>query len=401
MTENQVELKTSKKSKGNQIAIILAVILLCVLLVPPIWKKINQPQASKNEVLEQSESLQDKNNLTFATEKASISTIVEKVAPSVVSIATKSEVESLFGAIAQSGAGTGIILSKDGYVLTNKHVVQSSNSTTIVTSDGRTHSDVKLVGTDPLNDLAFLKINGVDDLSPIEIGTSQTLKVGQPVIAIGNALGQFQNTVTSGIISGISRNIQASGGLGTQASVLTDLIQTDAAINSGNSGGPLVNAGGQLIGINTAVTQDAQGIGFAIPIGAAKGLIKQLGVSGELKRSYLGINYISITPEVVDHYKLKVKKGAYVAETKNIDKESPAAKAGIQAGDIITQINDDMIVGDHGSLGTLTAEFAPGDKVNLTVIRGDKTKVLEVEFAAYKASAIRPSSSMIQLPLMD
>lgn len=379
---------SKRRSLDNRIAIIAAVLLLMVLLVPPIWKKLSQPELTKNEVLQQSEALQDKNDLTFATEKASISTVVERVSPSVVSIATESEVQSLFGVVAQSGAGTGIVLSKDGYVLTNKHVVSSSSSIAVVTSDGKTHSDVKLVGLDPLNDLAFLKINGVDNLKPIEIGTSQSLKVGQPVIAIGNALGQFQNTVTSGIISGISRNIQASGGLGTQASVLTDLIQTDAAINSGNSGGPLVNAGGQLIGINTAVTQDAQGIGFAIPIGAAKGLIKQLGVTDNLERSYLGVNYISITPEVADHYQLKITKGAYIPKAANIDKDSPAARAGIEAGDIITQINENMIVGANGTLGTLIAEFAPGDKVNMTLVRGDKTKVVEVEFGAYKAPRI-------------
>ena len=173
------------------------------------------------------------------------------------------------GSSVQQGAGSGIILSKDGYILTNKHVVSGAKAVVVALANGETYDDVEILFLDPMNDLAFLKISNVNNLTPIEIGDSKTIKVGQPVLAIGNALGEYQNTVTDGIISGVGRNIVAQGGNGygaVRSEGLSDLIQTNAAINSGNSGGPLVNAGGQLIGINTAVAQNAHGIGFAIQL---------------------------------------------------------------------------------------------------------------------------------------
>lgn len=378
--------RKSPRAKIFSLPTILAILALLLILVPAIIKKASDSKIEPSgDILSGSQAIQDKNTATFKEGSSSIEAVVKQVSPSVVSITTTEEVDSFFGRQVSSGAGTGIILSKDGYVLTNRHVVGKNKSIVIVAHDGTQYDSVRLVASDPLNDLAFLKIDGVSDLSPAEIGNSQTVKVGQPVLAIGNALGLYQNSVTSGIISGASRSVTAYSGtsLGSQAEVLSDMIQTDAAINSGNSGGPLVNAGGQVIGVNTAVTRGANGIGFAIPIGAAKGLIKQLGKTDKVERGYLGVNYLPVTPEIAKKYDLKVKQGAYIPEDKNVLVDSPAAKAGMKRGDVITKINDDVI-GEMGGLGTLISEYAPGEKVLVSLLRDGKVKVVEVELAAYR-----------------
>ncbi|MBC7746899.1 trypsin-like peptidase domain-containing protein, partial [Pedobacter sp.] len=196
-----------------------------------------------------------------------ITEVAKTVSPSVVSITTQSVTATgLFGPTALEGAGTGIIVSSDGYILTNKHVIPDGvSAVSVVLPNGKTYEEVTVVGRDPLNDIAFLKINDVTDLIAAKLGDSSTIEVGQKVVAIGNALGQFQTTVTSGIISGTSRPVTASDGTSTGIEQLEYLFQTDAAINPGNSGGPLVNLNGEVIGINTAVAEGAQGIGFAIP----------------------------------------------------------------------------------------------------------------------------------------
>lgn len=323
-------------------------------------------------------------NKIVTQEEEDIASVASRVAPSVVSIVTKAEAASFYGVQTQEGAGTGIIVSSDGYVLTNKHVVQDSQSVSVVTSDGVTHADVKVVGTDPLNDVAFLKINGVSNLKPAELGDSSSIRIGQKVVAIGNSLGQYQNTVTSGIISGTGRPVsaQSSGGA---VETLTDLLQTDAAINPGNSGGPLTNLAGQVIGINTAIAEDAQGIGFSIPINATKGSLKSVLATGKVERAYVGVNYLSITPDVADKFKLPVRTGAYVfAEggRSAVVSGSPADKAGVKDKDIITKVND-IEVGDKGSVASLVGEYAPGDKVQLTILRDGKTMTVTVTLAKY------------------
>ncbi|HEU5121862.1 MAG TPA: trypsin-like peptidase domain-containing protein, partial [Candidatus Saccharimonadales bacterium] len=250
-------------------------------------------------------------------------------------------------------------------------------------ADGTTYENVHTIGSDPLNDIAFLKIEGVNDLPAVEIGDSSSVRVGQRVVAIGNSLGQYQNTVTSGIISGIGRPISAQSG--DTVENLTDLLQTDAAINPGNSGGPLLNLSGQVIGINTAIVEDAQGIGFAIPINATKGMLKGVLAGGDVKRAYLGVNFITITAEVAKHYNLSVKKGAYVHATRGaaVAAGSPAEKAGIRDGDIITEVGG-LEVGAKGSVSSLVAEYQPGDTIELTVLRDGKTMTLPVTLGAYQ-----------------
>jgi serine protease Do len=280
-----------------------------------------------------------------------------------------------------------MIVSPDGYILTNKHVAAGANKVTVVLPDGKSYDNVKVIGTDPLNDVAFLKINGVSGLPAITFGDSKTIRIGQTVVAIGNALGQYQNTVTSGIISGIGRPVVASsdGTASGDSETLTDLIQTDAAINSGNSGGPLLNLKGQVIGMNTAIAQDAQSVGFAIPISSTKGLLNHVIRTGKIERSYLGVQYVSLTPALKDQYKLSTDIGDYITADKgsSVQSNGPADKAGVKDGDVITAVNDNP-VGQGSSVSSLVSEYEPGQKITLTIVRGSKQLKLDVTLGVYQ-----------------
>ena len=264
-------------------------------------------------------------------------------------------------------------------------MIDGATTVNVILDDGTTYKDVEIVATDPLNDVAFLKINDVSDLKAATLGNSKTISVGQQVIAIGNALGQYQNTVTSGIVSGTGRSVTASDSTGYNTETLSDMIQTDAAINSGNSGGPLVNAAGEVIGINTATSSTAENMGFAIPISSVKGMLAQLIGDGKAERTYLGVYSVEITPEIAKAYDLPVSAGAYLYSSSNysaIIKDSPASKAGLKDKDIVTAINGEK-VGIAGSLASLIGEYKPGDTVQLTVVRGGKEIAVNVTLEGY------------------
>lgn len=323
-------------------------------------------------------------NLSRTATEETVTSVADKVSPSVVSIVTNTTQQSYFGAYSAQAAGTGIIVSSDGYILTNKHVVSDAKTVQVITADGTTYDGVSVLGTDPLNDVAFLKIKGVNNLPAVTLGDSSTVRVGQSVVAIGNALGQYQNTVTSGIISGLGRPVQAGDSTGGSTESLTDLFQTDASINPGNSGGPLLNMSGQVIGINTAVAQDAQGIGFSIPINATKGMLKNVLAGKGVQRAYIGVRYIEITPEVAKKYNLPVKQGAYVYTENStpIVSGSPAEKAGVKEKDIITKVGD-LTVGKNGGVSSMVGAYAPGDTISLTILRDGREQQLQVTLSAY------------------
>lgn len=323
-------------------------------------------------------------NKTQTAAEQTVTSVSDKVSPSVVSIVTNTTTRTYFGITEGQAAGTGIIVSSDGYILTNKHVVSGAKSVQVVTADGTTYENVSIIGTDPLNDVAYLKIKDAKDLTAASLGDSSTVRVGQSVVAIGNALGQYQNTVTSGIISGTGRPVEAGDSMGSATESLTDLFQTDAAINSGNSGGPLLNMSGQVIGINTAVAQDAQGIGFAIPINATKGTLKGVLAGKGIQRAYLGVRYIPLTPDIAKQYNLSVKQGAYVygENTVAVAKDGPADKAGIKEKDIITKING-LLVGKNGGVSSLVGAYAPGDAISVTILRDGKEQDLRVTLGTY------------------
>ncbi|OJU87549.1 hypothetical protein BGO17_00955 [Candidatus Saccharibacteria bacterium 49-20] len=323
-------------------------------------------------------------NQTVTDEESSIASVAEKVGPSVVSIVTQTRTNSYYGSTSGEAAGTGIIVSKNGYVMTNNHVLEGATSVSVVDSTGELYEDATIIGRDPLNDIAFIKIKSDKEFTAAALGNSSTIRTGQQVVAIGNALGQYSNTVTSGIISGTGRPITADTGSG-DTETLTDLIQTDASINPGNSGGPLVNMAGQVIGINTAIVEDANGIGFAIPVNATKGVLAGVLDTGKVTRAYLGVNYLTITPDVAREYKLDVNSGAYVyasGSSSPVASGSPAEKAGLKSGDIITKINSET-VGKDGSLSSILGEYRPGDKLTITYLRDGKEQTTTVTLGTY------------------
>lgn len=357
------------------ILILLAVGIVAGVIISRIINTTSQPSLS----------VMHDGNQTITAEESSIASVAEKVAPSVVSIITETRSGGPFYSGSGQAAGTGIVVSKDGYVMTNNHVLENARTVSVVNNKGELYDDVSIIGRDPLNDIAFLKIKSDTTFTPAELGSSSTIRIGQQVVAIGNALGQYSNTVTSGIISGTGRPVTASTGTGTTES-LTDLIQTDASINPGNSGGPLVNMAGQVIGINTAIVEDANGIGFAIPINATKGTLAGVLETGEVNRSYLGVNYLTITPSVAREYKLSVNNGAYihVDGTGNaVVSGSPADKAGLKNEDIITKVNNEAL-GTAGSLSSVLGAYKPGDKVTLTYLRDGNERTTTVTLGTYK-----------------
>ncbi|MEK7626885.1 MAG: trypsin-like peptidase domain-containing protein [Patescibacteria group bacterium] len=257
------------------------------------------------------------------------------------------------------GGGSGFIISADGMILTNKHVVADTAAEyTVVTNSGKKY-DAKVLARDPMQDLAVLKIEATD-LPVVALGNSDTLKLGQTAIAIGNSLGEFRNTVSVGVISGLSRTITATGAsIGTE--IISNVIQTDAAINPGNSGGPLLNLKGEVIGINTAVAEGAQSIGFTIPINQAKRDINSVRNTGAIKIPYLGVRYMAVT-----------EGGALVRGSDDgpaILKDSPAAKAGLEAEDIILEING-IKVDENNSLGNLIQRYSVGESIMAKIRRG-------------------------------
>lgn len=318
-------------------------------------------------------------------ESSAFTDVAKKVSPSVVSITTTTNVQNFFGQSlgTETGGGTGFIITSDGLIATNKHVASDTNAQyTVFTSDGKEYK-AKLQATDPSNDFAVLKIDA-SGLPVVDLGDSDSLSVGQWVVAIGNALGEFQNTVTVGVVSAKNRTITASGG--TTSEQLTGLIQTDAAINPGNSGGPLVNLKGQVVGIDTAVAGNAQGIGFAIPINDAKKAIDSIKKTGTITRPMLGVRYIPLTKEIAQANSLSVNDGAWVLRGKSLSDVavipgSPADKAGILENDIITAVNGVKITSDN-PLNKLVSNYNVGDNIELTYLRKGKEAKVKVTLTA-------------------
>lgn len=375
-------IKESQKSASNKLPVFLSVLALAC----SIYNLSLTRNLTGNNLGNPGQIGRDSNSANFT--EGSIASIANAVSKSVVSIVTSTDQKSFLSneTTSQTAAGTGFILSNDGYVATNRHVVSGASKIGVILDDGTAYEDVELVGTDPLNDFAIIKINNVNNLSPVKLGDSKTTSAGQQVVAIGNALGAYQNSVTSGIISGKGRSLTATDSGHTQYETLSDMIQTDAAINGGNSGGPLVNAAGEVIGINTAYASQGNNVGFAIPISSVKGIIKNVLSGKGFERAVIGVRYINLTPTIAKEKNLSVTRGALIASSKNnkaIISGSAGDKAGLKENDIITAVNGTEI-GNSGSLSSLIGEYSVGDTVKITVVRGGKTETLELTLAAYK-----------------
>jgi len=307
--------------------------------------------------------------------ETTITRAVQNTGPAVVTVVgTVAGQDTFWGPTGdQTVSGSGVFISQEGYILTNNHVVEGTKDVTIVLSDGSQQA-ATIIGTDQYADLAVLKTDGPVP-AVAALGNSDVLNPGETVIAIGSPLGDFKNTVTVGVVSATGRIIDT--GLGYQ---IEGLIQTDAAINEGNSGGPLVNLAGEVIGINALVVRGsgsgtvAEGLGFAIPINTAQAVAQQIIQNGYVPYPYLGIRWQAITPSIAARYRLPAEWGVYVTD---VTANSPASQAGLRQGDIITGIDDATLDETHSYLNTLFLH-QPGDQVTLTIVRGSKTLELQV-----------------------
>ncbi len=282
--------------------------------------------------------------------------------------------------IQQIGGGTGFIVSSDGMIMTNKHVVSDTSATyTVITSDNR-QFDARVLSRDPVNDLAMVKIDA-KDLPTLSLGDSTNLEIGQKVIAIGNSLGQYQNTVTTGVVSGIGRTIVAGNGAASTEQ-LEGVIQTDAAINPGNSGGPLLDIGGSVIGINTAMDAQGQLVGFAIPVNDIKRDIDSFRKFGRIVKPFLGVRYVLVNETIKEENSLSVDHGALIvrgetASSPAVLPGSAADKAGLRENDIILEINGTRVTQDHSLAGQLK-NYNPGEQVRMKVLSNGETKDITV-----------------------
>ncbi len=328
--------------------------------------------------------------LRVVQEESVIVNAVKKVSPSVVTVTIKNSKRPIlefspFEGFSQKlrdsepqDIGTGFVISANGLIVTNKHVVSNTDAKYKITTKDEKVYDVQKIFRDPLNDLAILKIDA-NGLKPVEFGDSSKIDVGQLAIAIGTALGEFRNTVTVGVVSGVGRGITAGNPFEGYVERLDDVIQTDAAINPGNSGGPLLNSSGQVIGINTAVSERGQNIGFAIPSNVIKNALDQFYKEGGKfqKRPYLGVRYKFVNRSLA--IMNEIPEGAYIQE---VVSGSPAEKAGLEEGDIITKVNGDKLTEDD-NLSKVIAKKKVGEKVNLEVWRDETTKTFSVTLEEY------------------
>lgn len=286
----------------------------------------------------------------------------------------------------QIGGGSGFIVSKDGYILTSNHVVADTTADYTIILEPKVKYPAKVLARDPINDIAVLKINA-KDLPYLELADSSKIELGQEVVAIGNALGEFHDTLSAGIVSGLSRYISAIGGLSQQAENLRGLIQTDAAINPGNSGGPLVDRQAKVIGINTAMVMGAQNIGFAIPINYAKKDWEEVKKYGKIIVPFLGVKYILISKEMAKANKLPVEYGALVVrETLGeppVIKKSPAEGAGIKEFDIILECRDEKI-SMKNPLANMLQKHKIGEEISLKVLRDGQELILKATLGEKK-----------------
>ncbi len=348
------------------------------------WQYVNQWLRLPNDGVSSLNLSPDR--IKVVEEENVITEVVERVSPSVVTVGISQtrRASDIFdfnpfdpfspqgrGTTIEQDIGSGFIISGDGLVVTNKHVVSVPNAKyRVITADDKSYDIVKIY-RDPDSDLAIVKIDATG-LTPIEMGDSDNIKVGQMAIAIGTALGEFRNTVTVGVISGVGRGITAGDPFASSAERLDNVIQTDAAINPGNSGGPLLNSAGQVIGVNTAVSAEGQSIGFALPINTVKEAVNNFNTTGQFNRPFVGVEYRMISRQVA--VLNEIPEGAYVM---NIVEGSPAERAGIQPDDIITRINGDKVT-TANDLARIVGKKKVGDVVSCTVWREGEERTFTV-----------------------
>ncbi|MEK7511398.1 MAG: trypsin-like peptidase domain-containing protein [Patescibacteria group bacterium] len=356
---------------------------------------IVQQMAGQKEVIE-------------VTEDSATIDVVKKVSPAVVSVVVTKELQNFYNLTGpdifdfwnlgqtlpqggtkekkEVGGGTGFVIDESGLILTNKHVVSDEQAEySVVFNDGKKY-EAGVLARDTVNDIAVLKIKA-NNLAVVELGDSDKLQIGQTVIAIGNALGEYRNTVTRGVVSGVNRSIVAGDNYGA-SELLENVIQTDAAISPGNSGGPLLNLGGQVIGINSAINLQGQSLGFAIPVNQAKTVIDSVKKYGKIVRPWLGVRYVQINVEIAKANKLNYEYGALIIrgegkEDLAVVPASPADKAGLAENDIILEVNGKKLA-EENSLVQEIAKYKPGDEITLKVSHEGNEKMIKVKLEERK-----------------
>ena len=358
--------ETKEKPKLNLSAVMVAVALGIIVAVVLYQAQIKGWIPGNNL----SRPTQTQETRTIVQEENAIISVVDKVSPSVVAIGVSKKVINPLNPFnipqtQDNTIGTGFVVSERGIIVTNKHVVADTDRRYMIITNDDQKYDVRRIYRDPILDLAVIEVDA-SGLKPLQMGDSSKLQVGQTVIAIGNALGRFTNTVTTGIVSGLGRRVVAGDPFSGSVESLDNLIQTDAAINPGNSGGPLLNSAGQVIGVNVATTEGAQNIGFAIPINAVKSIIDEFVTKGTVSRPYLGIRYVFVARDLA--ILNEIPQGAYIQEVLT---NGPAHNAGVKYGDIITKINGQTI-DSEGKVSEIVAGSKIGDRLELEVWRDGK-----------------------------
>jgi serine protease Do len=390
------------RKHGHGLGFLVSVILLAFLA-----GSVSGFLSSESVVKKAKQNSSSLQNIKVQEDSAVID-VVKKASPAVVSIviskdlnqyqqnnnpfapfffSTPSNTPSTQPDFQKIGAGTGFFVTSNGLIVTNKHVVEDQNAKyTVVDNNGKQY-DAKVLSVDPVNDIALVKID-IKGAPTLAFADSGSLEIGQHVIAIGNSLGQFSNTVTSGIISGIGRTVTAGSEYSGSSEDLEDVIQTDAAINPGNSGGPLLNIGGEVVGMNTATSSEGQLLGFAIPANDVSKDVASFNKFARISKPYLGIRYVLLNQGLKEQNNLPVEEGAWIAPAQQsgdtpVISGGPADKAGVKAGDIITAVNNDKITKTH-SLAGILKNFNPSDTITLTVLRDGKTMTINVTLGENK-----------------
>ena len=348
----------------------LVVVLILAVVAGYLWGR-NQPGPKEQNVAQEVPKAS-----SDIPQDEPVAQVASQVSPSVVQVNVRAIQRTPFGPQEAQGVGSGVIYRKDGFVVTNNHVVEDSNEVNVAFADGSTETG-EVVGKDPATDVAVVRVNR-NNLPAAKFGESRNVVVGQRAIAVGSPAG-FQSTVTAGVISGLNRELPADVTGGRQDTSLVGLIQTDAAISPGNSGGALADQNGEVIGINTAylppAETGAENIGFAIPSDTATSVADQLIQNGRATHPYLGISLADLTPEAAQQFGISVDSGALVAD---VESGGPADSAGIQRGDVITALGSTQIK-DSGDLVAAIRSYNPGDTVTLTVNRNGGERNVDVK----------------------
>ncbi|MFA5228226.1 MAG: trypsin-like peptidase domain-containing protein [Candidatus Paceibacterota bacterium] len=404
LPEFNIKKRETKPFKGGFLIAVFLIGILGGLSASYIfYLKLKQEIINAGVPIVHSEKIVEKEYIPQTTQEQKIINVVKENSPSVVSVIAYKDMpiyeqtysQDFFFIVPkleqkgterqQVSAGTGFIVSEDGMILTNKHVVSDVDAEYVVMMTDNKEYNAKVLARDPVQDLAIIKIEGADNLKPLKLGSVEDIQIGQTVIAIGNALGRFQNTVSVGVISGSGRTIVATGADFTTEK-LEDIIQTDAAINKGNSGGPLINLTGEVVGINTAISTEGQNIGFAISIDKAKKSIEQVKATGKISYPYMGIRYIMLDSEEAEKRGIKVEDGALIIGDENnpaVIEDSPAEVAGIKDGDIILEVNGEKITYDN-SLAKIISKYNSFDSLNLKILRSEQEMYLNIVLGEWK-----------------